>query len=85
MARRQRCSTLTCAKNGLFYATAGGKTSEIADLIKEKLGDSIEGPFDVTDGEAKFVGGCFAAIGCLEWLPGGVHDKSSVAHRWSKR
>lgn len=58
MARRQRCSTLTYAKNGLFYATAGGKTSEIADLIKEKLGDDIAGPFDVTDGEEKFVGGC---------------------------
>lgn len=38
--------TLVNAKNGLFYATSTGNTEEIAGLIKEKLGDAIEGPLD---------------------------------------
>lgn len=37
------------AKNGLFFATSSGKTQEVADLIKEKLGDEVEGPFEPSE------------------------------------
>ena len=45
--RAQRAASVRMeAKNGLFYSTSSGKTQDIAELIKEKLGDAVEGPFE---------------------------------------
>jgi len=32
---------------GIFFGTSTGSTEEVADLIKEELGDDAEGPFDI--------------------------------------
>lgn len=34
------------ARNGIFYSTSSGKTQDVAEVIKEKLGDAAEGPFE---------------------------------------
>lgn len=38
---------LDLAKVGIFFGTSTGSTEEVADLIKDALGDDADGPFDV--------------------------------------
>lgn len=45
--RARRASAVRMgAKSAVFYSTSSGKTQDIAELIKEKLGDTVEGPFE---------------------------------------
>lgn len=63
--RTQRAASVRMeAKNGLFYSTSSGKTQDIAELIKEKLGDSVEGPFEPDEVRDRLVS--FAAF---SWQP----------------
>jgi Flavodoxin len=46
-AGRGPAMTALDATVGIFFGTSTGSTQEVADLIKEELGDDAEGPFDI--------------------------------------
>ena len=48
-ARRDPGLTRMYAKTGIFYSTSTGNTADVAELIKEKLGDAVDGPFEVSE------------------------------------
>eukprot|EP00892_Ulva_mutabilis_P011664 jgi/Ulvmu1/8870/UM049_0052.1 len=65
------------AKNGIFYSTSTGHTADIAELIKEKLGDSVEGPFEADEG--KFAEYDNLIVGAPTWNTGADSDRSGTA------
>lgn len=40
-------SSLDMASVGIFFGTSTGSTEDVADQIKDALGDDADGPFDV--------------------------------------
>jgi len=61
----------------LFYSTATGKTESIAEIIKEKLGNKIEGPFEV-ETETDFAKYDKIICGTPTWNTGADEDRSGT-------
>lgn len=72
---RRAISLRMDAKNGLFYSTSSGKTQDVAELIKEKLGDAVEGPFEPDEVR-------FSAFRCLFLLS--IFDRSHGPFAYNK-
>lgn len=65
---------------GLFYSTASGKTEEVADLIKDVLGDLGEGPTDIGDIDVSSLSGYKQLIvGAPTWNTGADEGRSGTA------
>ena len=47
LSRRGR--TTMSMKTGIFYASISGSAEDLADRLKDELGDAAAGPFDVSD------------------------------------
>ena len=45
----RRGRTVMSMKTGIFYASISGSAEELADRLKDELGDDAHGPFDVSD------------------------------------
>eukprot|EP00177_Eucheuma_denticulatum_P004159 GFKZ01007551.1.p1 GENE.GFKZ01007551.1~~GFKZ01007551.1.p1 ORF type:complete len:199 (+),score=33.57 GFKZ01007551.1:165-761(+) len=65
------------AKNGLFYSTSSGKTQDVAELIKEKLGDAVEGPFEPDEANLADYDNIIA--GAPTWNTGADEDRSGTS------
>jgi len=45
----RRGRTVMSMRTGIFYASISGSAEELADRLKDELGDDAHGPFDVSD------------------------------------